>query len=720
MPVSDSVDFIVNDAPDAGFIVVEPCISLPGGGQVKFESRSDTVSVRWLWGFGDPESGINNNRSVLENPTHHYDDIGSYTVSLSVSNDQCDEQVEKVINIYPSPQADFSFNSSCMTDAPIIMTGEETIILPDTVSNWSWKIDSAGIEILRLDTSVSQLSYSFASEGTTYSVSYKIVTSALCSEEIDKEITLSPTIMLSPDSPYSEDFELDDHGWEVGPVSTQNSWTDTVVNPAEFPITAASGTRAWYTDRPDVATPENSWVLSPCFSFAGTFSRPMVSMDIKRSLDRDKDGAALQYTVNNRVTWKNVGDVDDGGLEWYNINNLIPYVGNQKTGWSGELLPGEDPVWYEAAHGLDNLVGKQEVRFRVAYGSFGGTRTEMNDGFAFDNFTIRQRTRLSVLEYFTNANTAYCADTDTMIMDIMNEVPGDVIDIQYHAKGSQADEFYNENAVPAENRGSIYNVPGVPYAILDGGINIDELGHPMVYNFNSGSYPNVGDIRLRSLMEPDFNLSITVTQYTPTLEFTVEIEALRTLERKERSLYGIVLERRVDDPFYWGTNGITVFRHVARKILPDAAGHYFIKDWTKGETESPEFSYQSPFFTTDKEDITIAVFMQDDETNEILQASTNPGYVTSTFDEIAPPSQVLIYPNPARDLVNIYFEESPMEEMQFTLYDLSGKIVITDVIGPWQQQFTRSLDDLEQGIYIVEIRSRDRRRVIHRDKLLHY
>ena len=112
--------------------------------------------------------------------------------------------------------------------------------------------------------------------------------------------------------------------------------------------------------------------------------------------------------------------------------------------------------------------------------------------------------------------------------------------------------------------------------------------------------------------------------------------------------------------------------------------------------------------------------MQDDESNEILQATTNPGYVTSTFDEIAPPSQVLIYPNPARDLVNIYFEESPVEEMQFTLYDLSGKLVITDVIGPWQQQFTRSLDDLEQGIYIVEIRSMDRRRVIHRDKLLHY
>ncbi len=52
------------DAPDAGFIVVEPCIPLEGGGLVQFESRSDTGSVRWLWDFGDPESGTNNNQSI--------------------------------------------------------------------------------------------------------------------------------------------------------------------------------------------------------------------------------------------------------------------------------------------------------------------------------------------------------------------------------------------------------------------------------------------------------------------------------------------------------------------------------------------------------------------------------------------------------------------------------------------------------------------------------
>ena len=439
----------------------------------------------------------------------------------------------------------------------------------------------------------------------------------------------------------------------------------------------------------------------------------MVSLEIKRSLHRDRDAAALQYTIDNGDTWHNVGDVDDGGLNWYNSQNIVPNIGDEKTGWTGESIPEEDTLWYKAAHWLDELFGEPAVRFRIAFGSFGDPRDETNDGFAFDNFNIKQRTKLSVLEYFTNANTPICGDMDTVIMEIMNEVQADVIDIQYHALGSLADKFYSDNPVPASSRETVYGVTGIPYAILDGA---------MTYDFTSiYETPNVEDIRQRSLMDPDFQLTITVAQYSPKLEFTIEMKALKDLDLKELTLYAIILQRRVDDPDYVGTNGITVFRHAARKMLPGNGGTYLgSKEWNKDETEYVTLPYEPTFFSTDTNDITIAVFIQDDGTGEILQAATNPQYATSTFDELEPPSKVLIYPNPARDLVNVYFEESPREEMRFTLYDLSGKMVITDVIEQWQQLFTRTLGDLEQGMYILEIRSKDRRRVLYRDKLLHY
>jgi PKD repeat protein len=710
--VRDSIQLMVNFAPMAAFNLAEQCVKVEGG-EVDFENTSDTgtsQSVSWLWNFEYP-SPLPEDRSTSKNPTHFYD-TGSYTVSLNVIVGNCTDIAEKTIDIHANPEVEFTLSSNCQSDAPIIMTGQEKLYYPDSVIFWAWKIENADTEIFRSDTSGNILSYVFPSD-TTYRITYSITTKAGCTDLIEEEISLNKTHFLSENSPYLEGFELEDHGWQAMALyPSQNSWTDNVVNPGEFPVDAASGTRAWFTDLPVPERAENSWVLSPCFNF-NEFNRPMVSLDIKRSLNRNRDGAALQYTLDNGENWTTVGGVEDGGLKWYNSEDIVPNIGGKKIGWTGEIGQEltEDAQWNTAAYGLDELVGKQNVQFRIAFGLSVDSKT--NDGFAFDNFNIRQRTRLSVLEYFTNANNSDCDESDTVIMKIMNEVPADVIDIQYHALGNLADEIYNDNPVPANNRGTVYGVTGIPYAILDGNF--------MTYDFTSNETPNVKDIRLRSLMDPDFKLTITVTQYTPTLQFSVEMKALKYLVPKERTLYAIVLQRRVADPEYVGTNGITVFRHVARKMLPDAGGTYLgSKVWSEGEIEYVNLSYESSFFPTIKDSITIAVFMQDDETDEILQAVTNPEYVVSTFDMLEPPSQVLIYPNPARELVNVYFEESPGEDMRFTLYDLSGKMVITDVIEPWQQHFTRTLGDLDQGLYILEIRSKDRRQVLYRNKLLHY
>ncbi len=505
--VSDSVELIVHDAPNAGFTAEEPCIPLEGG-MVQFLGRSDTgAAVTWRWDFGDPSSGASNNMSDLENPTHHYADTGNYTVSLSVTIGICEDQVVKTIDLNPGPEADFSWNSNCQTDAPDNhdRTGNSIFLRIPYLTGDGRSMTLLATEIFRSDTSGGQFSYAFPSVGT-YSVRYEVMTGNRCSDTIEKTISLSPTILLSPDSPYLEDFELATHGWESGAESGHNSWIYSEVNLDEFPVDTVSGRWTWYTDRPDEPTGENSWVLSPCFNF-NDFHRPMVSLDIKRSLHRNRDGAALQYTIDNGVTWENVGGVNDGGSEWYNSTGITPDVGGKRTGWTGGLVDKEDEQWYKAAHGLDDVDGEPEVRFRIAFGALDDTRTETNDGFAFDNFNLRQRTRLSVLEYFTNANTEKCADTDSVIMRLMNEVQSDVIDIQYHAAGSLADKFYLDNRVPANNRGTVYGVTGIPYAILDGNIR--------TYDFSGNlETPKAEDIRLRSLTDPDFQLTITVTHYS--------------------------------------------------------------------------------------------------------------------------------------------------------------------------------------------------------------
>ena len=50
----------------------------------------------------------------------------------------------------------------------------------------------------------------------------------------------------------------------------------------------------------------------------------MVSLDIKRSLDRDRDGAALQYTLDNGKTWLSEDiNLNDKPGKW---NDYYPFI----------------------------------------------------------------------------------------------------------------------------------------------------------------------------------------------------------------------------------------------------------------------------------------------------------------------------------------------------------------------------------------------------------
>ncbi len=65
-----------------------------------------------------------------------------------------------------------------------------------------------------------------------------------------------------------------------------------------------------------------------------------------------------------------------------------------------------------------------------------------------------------------------------------------------------------------------------------------------------------------------------------------------------------------------------------------------------------------------------------------------------------------IFPNPAREQVNINFElGKPTQEAQVRLFDALGRTVKTEVWNEYSQQFNRtlSLDQLQQGIYMLQI-----------------
>jgi PKD repeat protein len=73
-------------APAAAFSLNET------NGMVEFTDAS-TDAVSWLWDFGD------GNTSELQNPVHQYSQVGEYTVTLTVSNGQCNASISQDLSI---------------------------------------------------------------------------------------------------------------------------------------------------------------------------------------------------------------------------------------------------------------------------------------------------------------------------------------------------------------------------------------------------------------------------------------------------------------------------------------------------------------------------------------------------------------------------------------------------------------------------------------------
>lgn len=72
--------------------------------------------------------------------------------------------------------------------------------------------------------------------------------------------------------------------------------------------------------------------------------------------------------------------------------------------------------------------------------------------------------------------------------------------------------------------------------------------------------------------------------------------------------------------------------------------------------------------------------------------------ITVSIDEAEANSGIRVYPNPATDVLNF----ATQERLEYTLFDMSGKIVMTGDVNPGQ---SLDISKLDEGIYVVETRN---------------
>jgi gliding motility-associated-like protein len=89
----------------------------------------------WTWNFGDPLS-LNNNVSLLQNPTHTFTSAGSFQVQMiAESYNGCKDTVTKTVVVNPLPVVEFTFENEC--DGQIASFVNQTTST-SPVTTWAW------------------------------------------------------------------------------------------------------------------------------------------------------------------------------------------------------------------------------------------------------------------------------------------------------------------------------------------------------------------------------------------------------------------------------------------------------------------------------------------------------------------------------------------------------------------------------------------------------
>jgi PKD repeat protein len=171
--ITKQIDII--EAPTSNFFASNLC-----DGDTTYFIDSTVVNngviSSWNWDFGD------GNMSTIQNPAHHYDSVGTYTVTLITAAGSCTNTISKQIEIAPIPTAYFSTVESC-SNTPITFT-DSSAIASGAISNWLWDFGNG-------DTSSVQNPVYAYPTGGNYNVTLTIISDKNCQSSLSVPQTIN-------------------------------------------------------------------------------------------------------------------------------------------------------------------------------------------------------------------------------------------------------------------------------------------------------------------------------------------------------------------------------------------------------------------------------------------------------------------------------------------------------------------------------------------------
>ncbi len=687
--VEDVVPLTVFPVPKVSFVPEDYCITDVNSDTTKMINNTTSADPvkSWLWEFS--EAGLITTDTARE-ASFLYRSGGFHKIYLTAATiNDCSVRREATFDIGVKPIADFTWKNECFHPDSSIYLFDATVTT-SLITSRSWNFfDGDSLRTVRNPV------YPQKSEGYL-PVLYIVTTGyAGCGDSIYREVYIRPTISLSDDD-YFEDFENGNSHWVPG-YETINNWKFGTPDRQQI-NRASSGINAWFTGfRTDTTVFESSSVISPCFDFT-EIERPMISLNTWKSLEKDRQGAALQYKIGDAPGWEYVGTLYDG-IRWYNSALIKGRPGGEQIGWTTDPNADPDTSFVNSRHKLDELGGKKDVKFRIAYGSDGTTTGY--DGIAFDDIRIGPRSRNVLLEHFTNMTSTAGSEATAMVDTVYKYNSDDVIYIQYHTNFPGPDPFYSDNQGDAGGRMLYYGLSRVPYSFLDGGSDRDNFASLYDYSL---SKIDANQVVRRSLMNTKFDINLTAEVTEGVLTAGGEIRALDNLSAENMTLYIAVTEK--ENKEYTGAEGENIFWNVFRKMIPDAGGTDMKKEWTKDETFVIQPQSWMIENIRDNSMIEVIAFLQNNVTRIVYQASSVRDIEIGTgISDVVHPGTLrfALYPNPAVNKITIDFREPLTKDAVVRIHNLQGAVVSEYIAGAGSTVFTIENPGLTQGIYLVRV-----------------
>jgi hypothetical protein len=636
-----------------------------------------------------------------------YANIGKTLISYTYidSATSCESIITDSIFVYHMPNFNFNVVGGCQSDTIFFQPNNDILNLDprDNITSVSWQLDTATFIIgssPSYNNKIDSTSYVFNTPGIYFTKLF-VANQIHCVDTSIVRVVISPTI-TSNEFPYDQTFESSDGNWyaEAKDNTHDSLWQwGADANIANANITGAN---IWTTKLNGQYTAnEAAWVYSPCFDISN-LERPMIRFD-RWSDSRDRgDGAVLEFQ-NPDGTWSPLGELDRG-INWFNSGFIAGSPGDQSNqvlspiGWSGQ-----SKKWINSRYKLDEFKGSfnSKLRLRIAFGSSPADLVNFHNGFAFDNVWIGNRTRNVLLETTSNIHEQNMDVINTHVYQLAyhSNVNKDLILLQYHSKiSNKDDEFHLFNPAVANSRTLFYGVFYAGKAFIDGTKDSSSI------LLNDLSFE-------QSMLEsPKFKVEIDTFYYNNSGQFTLTttVTALVNIPDVERYRIHMVI---TEDSLSYSTG--EKVHAVVRKDYPSNNINTFDKSWVIREQITLSHTYSATNLNYVPNHFQAVAFIQAQKSSarEIFQAATTRdvnGYwvgidQVASEEELNEIKDMTLYPNPARDYINIDFPELLKKDYSWKLISIGGITVKEDVINAGEQSLKINNYDLPSGVYIFMV-----------------